>query len=62
MRDAVNITTKNSREGILRSDISNILEDFKADILNSLIYNLDALQEKKSKEEEDRALSIFPLY
>ena len=43
-------------------DVINILEDFKNDILISLIYKLDALQEKKRKEEEDRALSIFSLY
>ena len=56
----MNRTTKNSREGISRSDISNILEDFKTDTLGSLIHKLDALLEKKRKEEEDRALSIFP--
>ena len=43
-------------------DVRNILEDFKNDILSSLIYKVDALQEKKRKEEEDRALSIFSLY
>ena len=52
--DAVNRTTKTLREGFLRSDVSNILI--------SLIYKLDALQEKKIKEEKDRALSIFSLY
>ena len=41
-------------------DVSNILEYSKNDILSSLIYKLDALQGKKRKEEEDRALSIFP--
>ena len=43
-------------------DVSNILEDSKNDILSSLIYKLHALQEKKRKEEEDQALSIFSLY
>ena len=56
----MNRTTNTSREGFSRSDVSNILEDFKNDILSSLIYKLDALQENKRKEEEDQALSIFP--
>ena len=43
-------------------DVSNILEDFKNDILSYFIYNMDALHEKKRKEEEDQALSIFSLY
>ena len=46
-RDALNITTKNSREGIPRIDIGNLLEDFKIDILIFLSSQLDALQEMK---------------
>ena len=58
----MNKTTETSREGVSRSDVRNILEDFKNDILSYFIYKLDALHEKKRKEEEDQALSIFSLY
>ena len=41
-------------------DIGNLLEGFKNDILSSLSSQLDALQAKKRKEEEDQYLAIFP--
>ena len=53
IKDAVNRTTKTSREGVSRMDIGNILEYFKTNIIISLSSQLDALQEKKRKEEED---------
>ena len=36
IRDTVTITTKNSREGVSRMEIGNLLENFKTDILSSL--------------------------
>ena len=36
IRDVVTITTKNSREGVSRMEIGNLLENFKTDILSSL--------------------------
>ena len=59
IRDKINRTTKTSREGVSRMEIGNLLEGFKTDILSSLSSQLDALQVKKRKEEEDRALAIF---
>ena len=36
IRDVVTITTKNSREGVSRMEIGNLLENFKTNILSSL--------------------------
>ena len=52
IRDTINMTTKTSREGVSRKDTGNLLEVFKTDILSSLSSQLDALREKKRKEEE----------
>ena len=53
IQDTINRTTKTTREGVSRVEIGNLLEGFKTDILSSLSSQLDVLQAKKRKEEED---------
>ena len=47
-----------SSGGATRLDLGNLLENFKTDILGAMGYQLDALQAKKRKDEEQVAMRI----
>ena len=48
-----------SSRGITRVEIGNVFENFKTDILGAMGSQLDALQAKKRKNEEQVEMSIF---
>jgi hypothetical protein len=58
-RDTVSKITRSSGGGVTRDELGNLLDNFKTDILSSLISQLDTMQYRKKKEEADLALSIF---
>jgi hypothetical protein len=56
-RDLVSRVTKPSGGGVTRTEIGNMLDNFKTDILSSFSSQLDTFQAKKKKEEADLALA-----
>ena len=58
-RDLVSRVTKPSGGGVTRTEIGNMLDNFKTDILSSFSSQLDTFQAKKKKEEVDLALAVF---
>jgi hypothetical protein len=50
---------KSASGGATRFEIGNLLEDFKTEMLRSFSSQMDTLQIKKKKAEEEEALSIF---
>ena len=58
-RDSISRVNKSATSGVSRVDISNLLDNFKIDILNTLGSQLDTLKIKQKKEEENVALTIF---
>ena len=60
IRDPFNRNLKGSPPGgVTRTEIGNLLENFKTDILGTLGSQLDTLKAKKRQEEENVAFSIF---
>jgi hypothetical protein len=53
------ISKSTSSSGVTREELGNLLENFKTDILGTLSLQLDTLQIKKKKEEQNATLSIF---
>ena len=58
-RDILARTDNTIESGVTREEIGNMLEYFKTDILSSLSSQLDTLQKKKKREEEELDLAIF---
>ena len=58
-RDARLRDKKASRGSITRSEIRNLLEDFKTDILGTLVTQLDVMQAKQKKAIAEQNLAIF---
>ena len=48
----------NGGSGVSKIDLSNLLSDFKKDIINNVATKLDSMQERKN-EEEDAMLAKF---
>jgi hypothetical protein len=60
IRDPYNRNLKGSPPGgVTRTEIGNLLENFKTDILGTLGSQLDTFKAKKRQEEENAAFSIF---
>jgi hypothetical protein len=60
LRDIVSRVTKSCNGGgVTKDEIGNMLDNFKIDILSTLISQLDTFQDKRKKEEIDLALAIF---
>jgi hypothetical protein len=57
-RDPFRINTKQSSRTVTITELGNLLENFKIDILSTISNQLDTLKLKKKQEEED-ALAIF---
>ena len=57
-RDPFSRNTKQSSGTVTRTELGNILENFKIDILSTISNQLDTLKLKK-KQEEEVALAIF---
>ena len=58
-RDSISRVNKSATSGVSRVDISNLLDNFKIDILNTLGSQLDTLKIKQRKEVEDASLTIY---
>lgn len=43
----------------IKSEIGNMLEDFKSQMLQTLALQMDTMQIKRKKEEAERELAIF---
>jgi hypothetical protein len=48
-----------SSGGVMRAEVSNLLENFKTYILSTLTTQLDVLQAKQKKVEAEKTLAIF---
>jgi hypothetical protein len=59
IRDPTNRIVKPTSEGVARIDLGNLLENFKIDILHTIISQLDTMQIKRKQEEENVVLAIF---
>lgn len=60
-RGRVNQTmfSSSSSNTSIKSEIGNMLEDFKSEMLQTLSLQMDTMKIKRKKEEEERALAIF---
>jgi hypothetical protein len=58
-RDLVSRITNPSGGGVTRTEIGNMLDNFKTNILSSFSSQLDTFQAKKKKEEVDLTLVVF---
>ena len=52
-------TTKGISEGISKLEISNLLIDFKQDIINDVVTHLDTMNAKKKHVEADTQLAQY---
>ena len=43
----------------IKSEIGNMLEDFKSEIFHTLSIQMDTIQIKRKREEAERALVVF---
>ena len=61
MREGPSRTSRTTgTSGVIRTELGNLLENFKTDILGTLSSQFDVLKTKRRKEEEDiAALHIF---
>jgi hypothetical protein len=58
-RDIVTKETKSISNGVAKSELGNLFENFKTDIMNTFGSQIDTLKDKKKQEEQDQVLSIF---
>ena len=54
------IASTSSSNSSLKSELGNMLEYFKSDMLQTLAMQMDTLHIKRKQEEAERALAIFP--
>ena len=60
VREPFNRNTKATTSGgVTRSELGNLLENFKNDILSTIGSQLDTLKIKKKQEDEDLVLGIY---
>jgi hypothetical protein len=60
VREPFNRNTKATTSGgVTRSELGNLLENFKTDILSTIGSQLDTLKIKKKQEDEDLVLGIY---
>ena len=60
VREPFNRNTKATTSGgVTRSELGNLLENFKTDILSTIGSQLDTLKIKKKKEDENLVLGIY---
>jgi len=57
-KDAISRVNKSTTNGVSRTDIDNLLDNFKIDILSTIGSQLDAFKIKQKKEVEDAKLTI----
>lgn len=53
------MASTSSSNSSLKGEIGNMLEDFKSEILQILVLQLDTMNIKRKPKEEERALAIF---
>ena len=58
-RDIVTKETKSISNGVTKSELGHLLEDFKTNLMNSLGSQIDTLKSKKKQDEQDQVLSMF---
>lgn len=58
-RDSLSKVSKSASRSVTRVELGNLLEIFKTDLLSTLRSQIDTLQVKKKKEEQEPILSIF---
>jgi hypothetical protein len=59
VRDPINRITKPTPGGVTKIKLGNLLENFKTNILNTIISQLDTIKIKRKQQEENATLAIF---
>jgi hypothetical protein len=52
-------STKSIFNGVTKSELGNLFESFKTDIMNTFGSQIDTLKTKQKQEEQDKVLSIY---
>ena len=61
-RGPFSIATKGIRQGITKLEISNLLSDFKQDIMNDVATHLDTMTAKKKHAQVELQLAKYYLH
>jgi hypothetical protein len=57
-RDIVTKSTKSISNGVTKTELGNLFERFKTDIMNTFGSQLDMLKAKQKQEEQEKVLAI----